>query len=237
MPRGSSNHGGIGILCKSQLNFCLNPLNISTVTFEHASILDPNNGVLYLVIYRSHPTQVNNFTVLKYMEEFEDFFERSFLVARQTCRGRWFQFSHKPEKSEVSNVITLISSFGLNNHVHFPTYISRNTLDLIITRFDEDLVRLYDADFRYGSDHYMIRIVLQQRKVPPLKVASKVRNFKNIDSASFKCDLEFELNNAGIDSNPTVNELVEILQNPSTKVLNSHAPVTNRSPVVHHKPV
>ena len=83
----------------------------------------------------------------------------------------------------------------------------------------------------------MIRIVLQQRKVPPLKVASKVRNFKNIDAASVKCDLEFELNNAGIDPNPTVNDLVEILQNPSTKVLNSHAPVINRSPVAHPKPV
>ena len=63
---------------------------------------------------------------------------------------------NKPEKSEVSNVITLISSFGLNNHVHFPTYISGNTLDLIITRFDEDLVRLCDADFRYPGSNRLI---------------------------------------------------------------------------------
>ena len=194
VPRGSSNHGGIGILCKSQLNFRLHPLNISTVTFEHASILDPNNGVHYLVVYRPHPTQVNNFTVVKFMEEFEDFLnEVSLLPGKLVMVGDFNFHVNKPEKSEVSNFITLISSFGLNNHVHFPTHISGNTLDLIITRFDEDLVRLCDADLRYGSDHFMIRLVLQQRKPPPLKVASKVRNFKKIDSASFKCDLEFEL--------------------------------------------
>ena len=68
-------------------------------------------------------------------------------------------------------------------------------------------------------------------------MASKVRSFKKIDSASFKCDLELELDNAGIDATPTVNDLVESLQNASTKLLHSHAPVTNRSRVVHPKPV
>ena len=68
-------------------------------------------------------------------------------------------------------------------------------------------------------------------------MASKVRNFKKIDSASFKCDLEFELNNAGIDPNLMANDLVVTLQNISTKVLNFHAPVTISSHVMHPKPV
>ena len=67
------------------------------------------------------------------------------------------------------------------------------------------------------------------RRPPFLKVSSKVGNFKKINYATFKCDLEFELNNAGINPNSTVNDLVETFQNASTKVLNTHAPVTTRS--------
>lgn len=41
LSRRTSNHGGIGVLFKSQLGFRLHPLKIQTTTFEYSSILDP----------------------------------------------------------------------------------------------------------------------------------------------------------------------------------------------------
>ena len=43
-----------------QLAFRIENTNIKTVNFEHACVLDPNNGVHYVVVYRPWPTTEND---------------------------------------------------------------------------------------------------------------------------------------------------------------------------------
>lgn len=72
-PRGTDNHGGIGVLFKSPLGFRLHPLNIQSTTFEYASILDPNNGIHYIIVYRPTPSPDNGYTTAGFLDEFESF--------------------------------------------------------------------------------------------------------------------------------------------------------------------
>ena len=68
------------MLFKSQLGFRLHPLNIQTITFEHSSILDPNNGVHYITIYRLYPSPENGFTTSRFLEEFDNFLQEITLI-------------------------------------------------------------------------------------------------------------------------------------------------------------
>ena len=92
-------------------------------------------------------------------------------------KGDFNIYVNEPTKSDVSSFMTILSSFGLRQHVQDATHRSGHILDLILTRFDENLIRLCDVSTDYGSDHSMIRCVLQQRKPPPVKVVLSVRDF------------------------------------------------------------
>ncbi|XP_072041380.1 uncharacterized protein [Amphiura filiformis] len=237
IPRGTSNHGGIGFLSKAQLAFRLHPLNAKTVTFEHASILDPNNGVHYIIIYRPHPTKANGFTLNRFMEEFEDFLQEVSLLTGKLIMLGDFNFHMKePHRSEVVRFQAILSYFGLNQHVTQATHISGNTLDLLLTPEKEDLVRLCDAGTAYGSDHYMVRFVLQQSKPPPLRVTSTLRDFRKVDPVALKTDLNCELNNSLKPKPSNVNDLLDHLEKAAIRVLDKHAPATTRSRRVCSRP-
>ncbi|XP_072043250.1 uncharacterized protein [Amphiura filiformis] len=237
IPRGTSNHGGIGVLSKAQLAFRLHPLNAKTVTFEHASILDPNNGVHYIIIYRPHPTKANGFTLNRFMEEFEDFLQEvSLLTGKLIMLGNFNFHINEPHRSEVVRFQAIVSSFGLNQHVTQATHISGNTLDLLRTPEKEDLVRLCDAGTAYGSDHYMVRFILQQNKPPPLRVTSTLRDFRKVDPMALKTDLNCELNNSVKPKASNVNDLLDHLEKAATRVLDKHAPATTRSRRVCSRP-
>ena len=239
-PRGIDDHGGIGVLSKSQLGFRLHPLGITTITFEHASVLDPNNGVHYVAIYRPPPSKENKFTWTGFLEEFEEFLHKvSLLQGKLIMLGDFNVHVNKPDRSDVSTFMTLLSSFGLKQHITQPTHKKGNTLDLIITRFDENLVRLCDVGTRYGSDHHMITFILQLRKPPPLRVESTIRDFRKIDHIALKHDLDLRLNaniTAEHDS-MTADEILDHFNQVSVEVLNIHAPSSTRKRLVRPRPL
>ena len=53
-------------------------------------------------------------------------------------------------KSEVSRFISMISSYGLEQHVTTATHVSGHILDLVMTRADDDLIRLYEVGLRHA---------------------------------------------------------------------------------------
>ncbi|XP_072047067.1 uncharacterized protein [Amphiura filiformis] len=226
IPRGTSNHGGIGVLSKAQLAFRLHPLNAKTVTFEHASILDPNNGVHYIIIYRPHPTKTNGFTLNWFLEEFEDFLQEvSLLTGKLIMLGDFNFHMNEPHRSEVARFQVILSSFGLNQHVTEATHIS--LIDLIITRENEDFLRTCDVGLYFGSDHKMISCVVQQRKSPPMKATCTMRNYRNLDSSVFVGDLTDRL--ASTPATSDVNILLEHFNEVSRTVLDTHAPQSTRT--------
>ena len=80
-----------------------------------------------------------------------------------------------------------LSSFGLQNHVLFPTHRSQNILDLVITHESTELV----SNFRQGemiSDHFAVLFDLHIPSRPRHERLIKFRKAKEIDASSFATD-------------------------------------------------
>lgn len=129
----------------------------------------------------------------------------------------------------------MITSCGLQQHVTEATHIKGHILELIMTQADDDnLARLSDVGLDHGSDHFMVRCVLQQVKPPPQKATCTVRDFRNMVPSALTKDLKSKLGETDLKGN--VNDLVEHFSNISQTVLDSHAPVFTRSRKIRPRP-
>ncbi len=83
----------------------------------------------------------------------------------------------------------LLVSYGLVNHVHIPTHKHGNTLDLLITRDNDELIFSKPTTGYMISDHYFVHSNLDFPR-PNLTVKSiAFRKIKDIDLTAFKLDL------------------------------------------------
>ena len=85
--------------------------------------------------------------------------------------------------------MTFHSSFGLQNHILFPTHKSQNTLDLVITHESTDIM----SNFIQGemmSDHFAVLFNLHIPSRPRHEKIIKFRKVKEIDASSFAADLQ-----------------------------------------------
>ena len=121
----------------------------------------------------------------------------------------------------------LIDSFNLKQHVFSPTHRAGHTLDLLITRADDDLVAslsTYDADF---SDHFVGNCNLNIEKPSFPKKYIYFRALKTINMDLFLNDLQESclLRNPPDD----LDELVALYDSDLAEILNKHAPLKKRS--------
>jgi hypothetical protein len=237
-PRGTTNHGGIGVLFKKQLSYRVHHLSFKSVSFEYASILDPNNGVHYVIVYRPYQSPKNKFTVTGFLDEYGDFLhEICLLPGKLVILGDFNIHLDQPHKSEVSRFNTITSSFGLQQHVKRATHRDGHIIDLVLTRSEDDLVRLCDVGLYFGSDHRMVSCILQQRKPPPLRSTCTLRDFRKVVPSAFQCDLKLQLHEIWpADLSPDVNDLLEFFENASRQVLDTHAPESTRSRTIRPRP-
>ena len=73
IPRGTDNHGGIGIVHHKSLKFQILPQQVSTISFEHAIIFDNVSKIHFVVVYRPPPSTENTFTIRQFLTEFDQF--------------------------------------------------------------------------------------------------------------------------------------------------------------------
>ena len=123
--------------------------------------------------------------------------------------------------------LALIDSFNLKQHVLSPTHHAGHTLDLLITRADDDLVTslsTYDADF---SDHFVVNCNLTIEKPSFTKKDIYFRACKTINMDLFLNDLQESclLRNPPDD----LNELVALYDSDLAEILNKHAPMKKLS--------
>ena len=119
------------------------------------------------------------------MEEFDDFVDAILLLP-----GRLIDV---PEKTGSNHLLISISSAGLLQHVTEPTHKKGRTLDLMMSRADDDIIHHHEVCNLKMSNHYIVFIDVNQRRSSVSLEVITTRCYRDLNVQTFICNLEEEL--------------------------------------------
>ena len=129
--------------------------------------------------------------------------------------------------NQANELRELLDINGLTQKVNFPTHISGNCLDWMITRKCDSNFDLPAADFPCISDHHTVSCKLFISKPCPIKLKVKSRNLKHIDSKGLAKDI------TGINLPSTsVDDAVSCYNDKLRAILDEHAPQNEKTVIV-----
>ena len=226
-PRHGSIGGGVGLLFKESLNIKRNAqevfrsfeyLDSSFLNFLHIRII---------VVYRPPPSSANSLTSTLFFEEFSSFLEGIIVSPGQLLIAGDFNFHlDNPNDPLTKQFVDLLASFDLKQYISGSTHASGHTLDLIITRSEENIVNHYNIFDPLISDHSVVHLQLLIRKPKFVKKNLLLRNLRAVNIHKFKTDVL----NSFLLKNFTTMDLVSLVNEYDClhTILDNHAPIKSR---------
>ena len=178
-PRPQGGGGGVGIIYNPKISaksitlpnyssFEIHGLSFTvspTLNVRPSSITTAPH--ILLNIYRppslSKATFISEFTSL-----LEDYISSSSEIL---ITGDFNLHLDDPNAPYVDSFLDLLDTFGLTQHIHFPTHDSGHTLDLLITRSASNLVSSTDHTFSPISDHKVIYLLYASPQIQDHRVS------------------------------------------------------------------
>ena len=236
-PRPCGRGGGVGILHKDTLSISKVKDHQVYAAFEYMEVLFTSVSKTFriVVMYRPPPSTTNELTTGQFMEDFSNFMDTIMLANGQLILTGDFNF-HVDEDAdpEATNFRNLLFSYNLTQHVMETTHRKGHTLDLLITRANEQLIQnqyVYDPDI---SDHFWVHCELPVIKLAPCRKEITFRKLHAIDTSQFELDIKDSvLCNAESSS---VGELMERYDSVLAELLDKHAPLQTRTITIRAQP-
>jgi hypothetical protein len=230
VPRDNGKGGGVAVLYKANLRVS-KEVSRQYESFEHIEVrVSPANGNIFLlsVFYRPPPNRKNGLTTSQFFGEFSNFIDDRILMKEKIVICGDFNF-HVDDKNdnEASSFCTLLSSFGLQQHVSGPTHSKGHTLDLLISRSDDSFIQDIKVKDMLISDHFWLHCLVLCSKPGTMQKEIKYRNIKSIDTDLFKKDIQ-ESTLANADGIDDVATLVKVYDAVLSDLLDKHAPMKER---------
>ena len=216
--RKKETGGGVGILVKSTLD--VKPVKVKQYqTFEHSVVkLHMRDGWKTLIsIYRLDYEPANIF-----FNEFTELLETvaatndKFIVAGDInihCDN-----VNDPLTAQLNNLLRM---FNLVQLVQGPTHRAGHTLDVVITRADDEIKQLQVNDISL-SDHFLISFLTKCKPKRSFYRTLTCRNVKRVDNENFKIDVTGVLQN--INMNRSLGEVANDYNVKLAEVVDKHAP-------------
>ena len=143
----------------------------------------------FYLLYRPPPSVNNDIKRGQFLPEFTDFLESAIIRPGNICILGDFNIAwDKTEDTERSEFASLLSSFGLLQHVKEQTHTKGHTIDFIITLSDANLLTHHTVDDLL-SDHYLVQAFLKLSKPEFQTKVVKYRKIKAIDLDAFSNDI------------------------------------------------
>jgi len=124
-------------------------------------------------------------------------------------------------------LLELLETMGLRQHVVTPTHESGNTLDLIIKRQFEDLVKETPISDYHISDHWSVICWLNLDKPRVLKKTVTFRRIKGADLDVLSD--EISSSDLCVNTPDTLNDLVTCYSSTLASALDRHAPLITKT--------
>ena len=231
-PRPNRTGGGTGILLRDSLVIKQARVGILD-SFEYSewTIISGSFRLRLVVIYRppysvTHPATVNLF-----ITEFAEFLESVVMTTESILiTGDFNIHANMQLDKDSSRFLDLLSSMGLQQHIDFPTHISGNTLDLLITRtLGSNIINKIQPDI-YFSDHCSVLFTINISKPQLSRQKISFKKIKAIDTKTFMADLSASRLCNDPPSDP--DKLVDCYNTTLADLLERHAPLKTKTVTV-----
>ena len=179
------------------------------------------------VIYRPPRNDENKLTSGMFLYDFATLLESiAVLPGKLLMTGDFNVHVDDKEDREAAAFSYLLQSFGLCQHITGPTHKKGHTLDLIISREEDDLVTSPSVYSDMPSDHAAIKCLVNILRPGPSIKRVKSRRLRDIASETFINVIRASglLEFSASDSDSMVRQYNKILLD----TLNKHAPVVQR---------
>ena len=225
-PRENSRGGGVVILVKKSLRVKkLCSANFSS--FENVVALAeyPIGSIRFVVIYRPPSSHIKAF-----LQDFVSLLEQLVPISGNLLFVGDFNFKLDSNNTDATKLHKLLESFNLKQHVATPTHFRGHTLDLIITRSEDDLVDGIVVRDPPLSDHFAVHCTLKLSKPPAEQHEIRYRKLRSVDMSALCKDLRDSIVlQENITDLPT---LVDKYETELTRVLDIHSPEKKRTIMV-----
>ncbi|XP_077978882.1 uncharacterized protein LOC144434304 [Glandiceps talaboti] len=224
IPRTCRKGGGVSVIVKKNLKFSVN----TTSSFKTFEVLDRNmnlasSTIRLIVIYRppySHKSC--KWTVTDFLDEFATVIEgiihaRGHLV----IAGDFNIHTDDPSNNDATHFNDLLHSFGLEQHIKFPTHDKGHTL--IITRTSDVCVHNFTSDWLLPSDHASLHFDIPLNRPDAFRVTRTSRRLNNLNIEVLQDRVSSLFSELPSDSDH-VNELAANYNYILTSILNEFAP-------------
>ena len=224
-PRMNMRGGGVGVVLRNTFNVTNHTNAGSYQLFEYIELFLKLSTapVRLVVLYRPPGANISAFC-----DEFANYLEYlSISPGYLLLVGDFNIHVDCFEDDNAVKFLNLLDSFNMTQHVNGTTHNNDHTLDLVITRCDEQFVRnlcIHDPDL---SDHLAVMGKLLFAKPSFEKKEILFRNLKSIDMETFRRDLSNSdfLNQTG---DHDLSGLISSYNHTLKSLLDLHAPIKRR---------
>ncbi len=161
MPGIDRNGGGTGLLAKSRLKTKLiNSGCNSSLEFSEWRLKCQSGFITLIIVYRPPYSAQHPVTARTFMDEFSNYLESAIITTNKLLIGGDFNI-HVNDQSDVTAkaLLDLLQNYDLINHVWKPTHVAGHTLDLIVSRNNNE-ISLDSPQMRlFISDHCFVKVV------------------------------------------------------------------------------
>ena len=228
VPRVGKLGGGVGIVTRNALRAqSINEPQFQS--FEHAVIRlkSQNTYVTAIVVYRP-PGYVSE----QFFSDFGSLLDGYALSKNKLIICGDFN-THIDNTSDKATIkfSSILSDFGLVQHTKTPTHLSGHTLDLVITRADDELMTDTPNTDELFSDHFDLKFKYKLHNDNEGPSFTTFRKLKNINVEHFKNELT-GLNNIDYSSHD-LDSLLSLYSSVTQEALDKVAPTRKKRVKTH----
>ena len=223
-PRTSGEGGGIAVVYKkslaSRLSFNkLLPFQHPSFELAQVTLATVHGNIDFSCIYRPPPSLKNKLTIQNFLSEFYKLLEHCNTSTNQPMiLGDINMHFNKPNDTYVAQLLDMLNIFRFVQSVQGPTHSKGNTLDWLMQRPEDELVRSVAVSQSLTSDHYCVLSKVYGKIQPPLTEYKTIRNLNQMNLTAFQSDLTRVVSSSELDAS----QLDACLRT----TLDTHAPST-----------